>query len=66
MTPITLEGKQGKSGQIKLRSPQEMADTARAIQESLTYTPKDKSAREFAEVLARPITYAIEKGKDSG
>lgn len=66
MTPITIEGKQGGGGQIKLRSPQEMADTARAIQESLTYTPKDKSARGFAETLARPITYAIEKGKDSG
>lgn len=61
MTPITIDGKG-----VKLRSPQEMADTARAIQESLTYTPKDKSAREFAEALAKPITYVIEKGKDSG
>lgn len=61
MTPITVSGKG-----IKLRSPQEMADTAMAIQESLTYTPKDKDAQKFAEFLARPITYAIEKGKDSG
>jgi hypothetical protein len=66
MTPITIEGKQGGGGQIKLRSPQEMSDTAKAIQESLTYTPKDKAARDFADFLAKPITYAIEKGKDSG
>lgn len=40
------------------------SERALKIQEKLTYQPKDKAAQRAVEIIAKPITYLPEKGKE--
>jgi len=43
----------------------ERAERSKGVQETFTYTPKDKEAQRVAEVYGRPFTWLADKGHES-
>jgi hypothetical protein len=52
-------------GRLFQQSPGEVVDTARTIQEALTYQPRTKGGQQVAEVAAYPFTKTAEMGTES-